>query len=196
MSQGEKAKSIEEKKKVKGWSSEEMKNKPRDDREEDTEEIIEWRSVNQKKMYQCWEELAERLEEDNIQELAQKLRNFRMAADDWKKKSGACKLEKKGEASVRHSPMGASTLLWSSSSLWEWLMQGSKSKPCKRSSTEGSKFQPLSAYGRKRRRRRRSKYKRQPVAKWVHQRRVGAMKAFWMVLLMVPVFSRQISYPS
>ena len=45
MSQGEKAKGIEEKKKVKGWSTEDMKNKPRDDREEDTEEMIEWRSI-------------------------------------------------------------------------------------------------------------------------------------------------------
>ena len=62
ISQGEK--SGEEQKKVKGWSTEEMKNKPRDDREEDTEEIIEWISVNQKEMYQCWKELAERLEED------------------------------------------------------------------------------------------------------------------------------------
>ena len=37
MSQGEEAKGIEEKKKVKGWSTDEMKNKARDDREDDTE---------------------------------------------------------------------------------------------------------------------------------------------------------------
>ena len=47
MSQCEKAKGIEEKKKVKGWSTEEMKNKPTNDREEDTEEMIECTSMSQ-----------------------------------------------------------------------------------------------------------------------------------------------------
>ena len=47
MSQGKKVKGTHEKKKVKGWSTEEMKNKSRDDREEDTEEMIGWRSMSQ-----------------------------------------------------------------------------------------------------------------------------------------------------
>ena len=50
MSQSEKAKGLEEKKKVKGGCTEEMKNKPRDDREEDTEEMIGLRSVSQEEM--------------------------------------------------------------------------------------------------------------------------------------------------
>ena len=45
-------------------STEEMKNKPRDDREEDTEEMIEWRSVRQEEMDQCWKKLAEKIEEE------------------------------------------------------------------------------------------------------------------------------------
>ena len=49
MSQGEKQ---EVQKKVKGWSTEEMKNEPRDDRKEDTEEMIEWRSMSQEEMDQ------------------------------------------------------------------------------------------------------------------------------------------------
>ena len=55
---------MEEQKKVKGWFTEEMKNKPRDDREEDTEDMFEWRSMSQEEMDQCWKELAEKMEEE------------------------------------------------------------------------------------------------------------------------------------
>ena len=41
-----------------------MKNKPRDDREEDTGEMIEWRSMSQEEMDQCWKMLAEKIEEE------------------------------------------------------------------------------------------------------------------------------------
>ena len=42
-----------------------MKNKPRDDREKDTEEMIEWRStMSQEEMDQCWKKLAEKMEEE------------------------------------------------------------------------------------------------------------------------------------
>ena len=41
-----------------------MKNKPRDDMEEDTGEMIEWRSMSQEEMDQCWKMLAEKIEEE------------------------------------------------------------------------------------------------------------------------------------
>ena len=59
-----KVKGLEEKKKVKGWPIEEMKNKPSKFREDDTEEMIGWRSVSQEEMDQCWKKLAEKTEED------------------------------------------------------------------------------------------------------------------------------------
>ena len=51
MSQGKKARGIEEKKKVKGWSTEEIKDKPISSLEEDTREMIEWRSTSQEKRW-------------------------------------------------------------------------------------------------------------------------------------------------
>ena len=60
-----KVKGTEEKKKVKGWSTEEVKDKPREDREKDTEEkMIKWRSMSQEEMYECWKGLAEKMEEE------------------------------------------------------------------------------------------------------------------------------------
>ena len=55
MSQGKKATVIEEKKKVKGWSTEEIK-KPKRGQEKDTEEMIEWRSMSQEEMDKMLEE--------------------------------------------------------------------------------------------------------------------------------------------
>ena len=55
------AKGMEEKKKIKGWSIEEMKKKPRDDSEE---EMIEWRSMSQEEMDECGKKLAEKIEEE------------------------------------------------------------------------------------------------------------------------------------
>ena len=49
---------------VKGWSTEEMKNKPSSFWEEETEEMIGWRSVSQEEMDQCWKKLAEKIEEE------------------------------------------------------------------------------------------------------------------------------------
>ena len=40
-----------------------MKNKPRNDREEDTKEMIEWRSTSQEEMDECWKKLAEKMED-------------------------------------------------------------------------------------------------------------------------------------
>ena len=54
----------ERKKKVKGWSTEEMKGKPSSSVEEDTEEMRGWRGMSQDEMDQCWKNLAERMEED------------------------------------------------------------------------------------------------------------------------------------
>ena len=59
-----KRKGMEEKKKVKGWPTEEMKNKSREDKEKDTEEMIEWRSMCQEEMDACWKRLAEKMEEE------------------------------------------------------------------------------------------------------------------------------------
>ena len=47
------------KKKVEGWSTEEMKDKPISSREEDTGEMIEWRSMSQDEMDQCWKKRIE-----------------------------------------------------------------------------------------------------------------------------------------
>ena len=64
MSQCGKAKGLEEKKKLKGWSIEETKDKQRSSWEEDTEGMIDWRSMSQEEMDQCWKELAEKTEEE------------------------------------------------------------------------------------------------------------------------------------
>ena len=64
MSQGEKVKDTKDKKKVPGWSVEEMKERPDIAGEEDTEEMKRWRSLNQIEMDLCWKKLAERMEEE------------------------------------------------------------------------------------------------------------------------------------
>ena len=64
MSQGKEVRGTKEKKKVKGSSTEEMKDKPSSSLEEDTGEMIEWRSMSQEEMDQCWKMLAEKIEEE------------------------------------------------------------------------------------------------------------------------------------
>ena len=64
MPQGKRVKSPKEKKKVPGWSIEEMKVKPNIAVEEDTEEIRKWRGRSQSEMDQCWKNLPERMEEE------------------------------------------------------------------------------------------------------------------------------------
>ena len=51
-------------KKVKGWSTEEVKDQANGHQEEDTEEMRTWRGLNQDEMDQCWKKLAERMEEE------------------------------------------------------------------------------------------------------------------------------------
>ena len=53
MSQGEKGRDTKEKKKVPGWSTEEMKERPNIAVEEDTEEMKRWRSPNQSEVDLC-----------------------------------------------------------------------------------------------------------------------------------------------
>ena len=65
--EGKKARGTEEKKKVKVWSTEKVKNKPRDDREDDTGVMVEWRSMSQEEMDQCWKKLAEKIEEEVLE---------------------------------------------------------------------------------------------------------------------------------
>ena len=57
-------KNPKEKKKVPGWSTGEMKERPNIAVEEDTEEMKRWRSPNQSEMDLCWKNLAERMEEE------------------------------------------------------------------------------------------------------------------------------------
>ena len=55
---------LEKKKKVKGWSAEEVKGKPRSSLEEDTEEIQKWRGMRQDEIDQSWKNFTERIEEE------------------------------------------------------------------------------------------------------------------------------------
>ena len=49
-----------------GWSTEEMNDNESSYVVEDTEEMAEWRSINQEEMDRCWKEFAEKLEEDVV----------------------------------------------------------------------------------------------------------------------------------
>ena len=64
MSQSRGVKGLKEKKKVSGWSAEEMREKPNIAPEEDDEEVRKWRGPSQSEIGQCWKNLAERMEED------------------------------------------------------------------------------------------------------------------------------------
>ena len=48
------------KKKVKGWSTEEMKDKVNSRVEIDTEEKLKWKALTQKEINQCWKNLVEK----------------------------------------------------------------------------------------------------------------------------------------
>ena len=63
MSQGKGVKCSKEKKKVKRWSNEEKKGKPSSSSVEDTEEIIKFRGLKNE-IDPCWTNLAERMEEE------------------------------------------------------------------------------------------------------------------------------------
>ena len=64
MSQGEGVMGPKEKKRVPGWSTEEMKEKTNIDIVGDGEELRKWRCLNQSEMDLCWKNLAERMEEE------------------------------------------------------------------------------------------------------------------------------------
>ena len=49
---------------MKRWSTEEMIDKPNSLSEEDTEEMMKWRGINQEEMDQCCEKLAEKMGEE------------------------------------------------------------------------------------------------------------------------------------
>ena len=67
MSQGERVKNPKVKKKVPGWSIEEMKERTNFAEEEDTEEMKRWRSLIQIGMDRCWKKLVERMEEEVLE---------------------------------------------------------------------------------------------------------------------------------
>ena len=64
MSQGTGEKILKEKKKVSGWSMEEMRERPNIAVEVDTEEMRKWRGLSQSEMDLHWKNLAERTEEE------------------------------------------------------------------------------------------------------------------------------------
>ena len=64
MSQSKEVTGTKEKKKVKGWSTEEVKDIPNSRLEGDTEEMRQWRRMSQEEMDQCWKKLAGRMEEE------------------------------------------------------------------------------------------------------------------------------------
>ena len=64
MSQGKGVKGLKEKKKVPGWSVEEMKEKPNIAVVEDTEEMRKWRGLSLSEMDLCRKNLAERMKEE------------------------------------------------------------------------------------------------------------------------------------
>ena len=66
MAQGVKVTGTKEKKKVKGWSTEEMKDKSNSRLDEDTEEMKEWRGLSQDEMEQLWKKLAGRMQEEVV----------------------------------------------------------------------------------------------------------------------------------
>ena len=63
ISQGKRCLGFKEKKKVSGWSLEEMRAKPNIVVEVNTEAMREWRGLSQSDMDFCWKDLAERMEE-------------------------------------------------------------------------------------------------------------------------------------
>ena len=64
MSHSKKKEKPKNEKKVPGWSTEEMKEKPNFAVEEDTEEMKKWGELNQSEIDTCWKKLAERMEEE------------------------------------------------------------------------------------------------------------------------------------
>ena len=64
MSQSKGVKTAKEKKKVKGWSSQEETGKSNRSSKEDTEEMKNWRDMKYEEIDQCWRDLAGRMEEE------------------------------------------------------------------------------------------------------------------------------------
>ena len=99
---------------------------------------------------------------------------------------------------MRRSAMdAASTQLWSSPSLWERRVRDSRSKPCRKNSSGGSRPQQLLHMWQEEKKEeengKRCKCKEQPVVKWVHRRQVGAMQAFRLVLFLILLGSRMLT---
>ena len=91
MTQGKGVKGLKEKKKVPGWSIEEMRRKPNIAVVEHTEEIREWKGLNQSEMDLCWKNLAERMEEEVLDKYKveeSKRKAFRGRGDPWN--GGGC----------------------------------------------------------------------------------------------------------
>ena len=102
MSQGKWVKGFKEKKKVSGWSMEEMRRKPNVAVEVDAEEMRKWRGVSQSEMDQCWKNLADRMEEEGLNKYKvedSKKRGFQRCSSG--KEKGAQKQEIQSKKVVR-----------------------------------------------------------------------------------------------
>ena len=101
MSQGEQTRGTSAKKKVKGWSTEEMKDKQSSSWEEDIEGVIDRRSMRQEEMDQCWKEFSEKMEEevlDTCKVEDSKRDAYRGSVLEWRRvrRSGKYRIRKVG----------------------------------------------------------------------------------------------------
>ena len=90
MSQGKRMKGLDEKKKVSGWSMEEMKEDLSVAEKEDAEEVKMWRGLSQDEIDQSWKNLAERMEEEllnkyEVEESNKDAFKGRSAPLEWKR---------------------------------------------------------------------------------------------------------------
>ena len=90
-------KGFKEKKKVSGWSMEEVKEKPNIAVEVDTEEMRKWRCLSQSEVDSCWKNLAEKMEEEvldkwKVEEIKSEAFRGRGASLEWRR---VCKNKKK-----------------------------------------------------------------------------------------------------
>ena len=92
MSQGEEGKCTKKKKKVKGGSTEEMKDKANSLLKVDTEDMRKCRGMSQEEMDQCWKNLVEKMEAEvldkyKIEDSKREVFEGRHAPLEWRRES-------------------------------------------------------------------------------------------------------------
>ena len=90
MSQGGGVRGPKEKKRVPGWFTGEIKEKPNIDTVGDAEELEKWRCCNQSEMDLCWKNLAERMEKEvldknKVEESKEEAFRGRGASLEWRR---------------------------------------------------------------------------------------------------------------